>query len=126
MLRTSVCFASLALLASPAWADASGKFLVKIDRQFAADAQKLGVAEAFAEYSADTLIGTGNGRGGKWGVPCTREDCANQFPPGSHLDWKPEDGVATADLGYSWGHWWSDVKGAAGTLKRITGRYFNV
>ncbi len=126
MLRTSHCFAGLALLASPAWADASGKTLVEIDRQFAADAQKLGVAQAFAKYSADTVIGTGNGAGRKWGVPYSREDYASQFAPGSHLDWIPEDGVATTDIGYSWGHWWSDVRASDGSQKRFTGRYFNV
>jgi hypothetical protein len=43
MLRRLLCFAGLALFASPAWADASGKKLLEIDRQFAADAQKFGV-----------------------------------------------------------------------------------
>jgi len=126
MPRKSLRFACVGLLASPAWADSSGNDLVEIDRQFAADAQVLGVADAFAKYSADTVIGTGNGGGRQWGVPYTREDYAGQFAPGSRLDWVPEDGIATDDIGYNWGHWWSDVKGADGTVKRVTGRYFNV
>lgn len=41
MLRNSVWFSVVALLASPAWADPSGKIIVEIDQQFAADAQKM-------------------------------------------------------------------------------------
>lgn len=126
MRHTLFFFAGLTLFASPVLADASASHLIELDRQFAADAQKLGVAQAFAKYTADTVIGTGNGGGRKWGVPYTREDYAAQFSPGSHLDWVPEDGMATKDVGYNWGHWWSDVKLADGTTKRVTGRYFNV
>ena len=116
--------ASLAL-AQGVTADQSA--LLKIDEQFSADAQRLGVAEAFARYAAPDARMLPAGKGVVSGLDAVKSQMAG-FPKGATLAWKPfhADIAASGDLGYTLGTYELRAKDEAGKATVAYGKYCSV
>jgi len=116
--------ASLAL-AQAVQADKSA--LLKIDEQFSADAQRLGVAEAFARYAAPDARMLPAGKGVVSGLDAVKSQMAG-FPKGATLAWKPfhADIAASGDLGYTLGTYELRAKDEAGKATVAYGKYCSV
>jgi len=78
--------------------------LLKIDEAFSADAQRLGVAEAFLRYAAPDARMLPQGKDVVSGFEAVRRQMAG-FPAKATLAWKPfyADVAASGDLGYTLG-----------------------
>ena len=116
--------ASLAL-AQAVQADKSA--LLKIDEQFSADAQKVGVAEAFARYAAPDARMLPAGKDVVSGLDAVKSQMAG-FPKGATLAWKPfhADIAASGDLGYTLGTYELRAKDEAGKATVAYGKYCSV
>jgi len=116
--------ASLAL-AQAVQADKSA--LLKIDEQFSADAQRLGVAEAFARYAAPDARMLPAGKDVVSGLDAVKSQMAG-FPKGATLAWKPfhADIAASGDLGYTLGTYELRAKDEAGKATVAYGKYCSV
>ena len=116
--------ASLAL-AQGVQADKSA--LLKIDEQFSADAQKVGVAEAFARYAAPDARMLPAGKDVVSGLDAVKSQMAG-FPKGATLAWKPfhADIAASGDLGYTLGTYELRAKDEAGKATVAYGKYCSV
>ena len=80
--------------------------LLKIDEAFSADAQRLGVAEAFLQYAAPDARMLPQGKDVVSGFEAVRRQMAG-FPAKATLAWKPfyADVAASGDLGYTLGRY---------------------
>jgi ketosteroid isomerase-like protein len=116
--------ASLAL-AQAVQADKSA--LLKIDEQFSADAQRLGVAEAFARYAAPDARMLPAGKDVVSGLDAVKSQMAG-FSKGATLAWKPfhADIAASGDLGYTLGTYELRAKDEAGKATVAYGKYCSV
>ena len=100
----SVLLAAPAQGPAPRDAAAMKAELMRVDEEFSAAAQKLGVGEAFLRYaSADAVMLPENQNVVK-GLDGIRQQFAG-FPAGATLEWKPfyADVAASGDLGYTLG-----------------------
>jgi ketosteroid isomerase-like protein len=96
---------SLLLAAAPASNTAAAQAeLMRIDAEFSAAAQKLGVGEAFLHYAAADAVMLPENQNAVKGHAGIREQFAG-FPAGATLAWKPfhADVAASGDLGYTLG-----------------------
>jgi ketosteroid isomerase-like protein len=129
IMKASGIVAAGVLAASIALAqDASDKTaLMRIDERFSADAQKVGVAEAFARYAAPDARMLPAGKDVVSGLEGVKSQMAG-FPKGATLAWKPfhADIAASGDLGYTLGTYELHAKDEAGKPTVAYGKYCSV
>ncbi len=132
-MSLAACALVSLLLATPEQAlarrdPAAGKAeLMRVDEEFSAAAQKLGVGEAFLRYAAaDAAMLPANENVVK-GLDGIRKQFA-EFPAGATLAWKPfhADVAASGDLGYTLGTFELRGKGADGQPTVRYGKYCSV
>jgi len=101
--------------------------LLRVDERFSADAQRLGVAEAFARYAAPDARMLPAGKDVVSGLEGVRSQMAG-FPKGATLAWKPfhADVAASGDLGYTLGTYELHAKDEAGKATVAYGKYCSV
>jgi len=101
--------------------------LLQVDERFSADAQRLGVAEAFARYAAPDARMLPAGKDVVSGLEGVRSQMAG-FPKGATLAWKPfhADVAASGDLGYTLGTYELHAKDEAGKATVAYGKYCSV
>jgi len=101
--------------------------LLQVDERFSADAQRLGVAEAFARYAAPDARMLPAGKDVVSGLEGVRSQMAG-FPKGAALAWKPfhADVAASGDLGYTLGTYELHAKDEAGKATVAYGKYCSV
>jgi ketosteroid isomerase-like protein len=119
---------SLLLAAAPASNTAAAQAeLMRIDAEFSAAAQKLGVGEAFLHYAAADAVMLPENQNAVKGHAGIREQFAG-FPAGATLAWKPfhADVAASGDLGYTLGTFELRGKGADGQPSVRYGKYCSV
>ena len=123
----SILLAAPAPAPSPRDAAAMKAELMRVDEEFSAAAQKLGVGEAFLRYaSADAVMLPENQNVVK-GLDGIRRQFAG-FPAGATLEWKPfhADVAASGDLGYTLGTFELRGRGADGQPSVRYGKYCSV
>ena len=78
--------------------------LMRVDEEFSAAAQKLGVGEAFLRYAAADAVMLPENQNAVKGLDGIRQQFAG-FPAGATLAWKPfhADAAASGDFGYTLG-----------------------
>ena len=115
------------LLAAPAPAPrdpaAMKAELKRVDEEFSAAAQKLGVGEAFLRYASAEAVMLPENQNAVKGLDGIRQQFAG-FPAGATLEWKPfyADVAASGDLGYTLGTF--ELRGApAGEGRPAAVRY---
>jgi ketosteroid isomerase-like protein len=101
--------------------------LLQVDEKFSADAQRLGVAEAFARYAAPDARMLPAGKDVVSGLEGVRSQMAG-FPKGATLAWRPfhADVAASGDLGYTLGTYELHAKDEAGKATVAYGKYCSV
>jgi ketosteroid isomerase-like protein len=80
--------------------------LMAAERQFAHESVEKGAVEAFRDHLDDDAVELLNGADPIHGRDAIAR--ALETPPGSPkstLEWSPEDGMVSGDLGYTWGHY---------------------
>ena len=101
--------------------------LLRVDEEFSADAQRVGVAEAFARYAAPDARMLPQGKDVVSGLDAVRRQMAG-FPAKATLSWKPfhADVAASGDLGYTLGTY--ELRGTDDTGKTQVsyGKYCSV
>ena len=95
------------------------------DRAFARMAQENGVAEAFGKYAAPNAIRFVPGAP-EHGPSDIQASVAKEFIDGSHLNWEPKEGEASADGSQVvvWGRW--TYNGTASSNLELHGTYLTV
>ena len=132
MSIASWCLVSM-LLAAPAPAPtprdlaAMKAELLRVDEEFSAAAQKLGVGEAFLRYAAADAVMLPENQNAVKGLDGIRQQFAG-FPPGATLVWKPfhSDVAASGDLGYTLGTFELRGRSADGQPSVRYGKYCSV
>lgn len=131
-MRASILVAGLfaaraALGVPPPDAAAAKAALIQVDEQFSADAQKIGVGEAFARYAAPDARMLPQGKDVVSGLDGVRNQMAG-FPKGATLSWKPflADVAASGDLGYTLGTYELRAKDDAGQATVAYGKYCSI
>ena len=101
--------------------------LLKVDEAFSADAQRLGVAEAFLRYAAPDARMLPQGKDVVSGFEAVRRQMAG-FPAKATLAWKPfyADVAASGDLGYTLGRYELRATDDAGKEQVSYGKYCSV
>jgi len=101
--------------------------LLKVDEAFSADAQRLGVAEAFVRYAAPDARMLPQGKDVVSGLDAVGRQMAG-FPAKATLSWKPfhADVAASGDLGYTLGTYELRGTDAAGKPQVSYGKYCSV
>ncbi len=76
------------------------------ERQFAHESVEKGAVEAFRDHLADDAVELLNGADPIHGRDAiVRALETPRGSPKSTLEWSPEDGMVSGDLGYTWGHY---------------------
>jgi ketosteroid isomerase-like protein len=118
-------FVASVALAAPAPDEKAA--LIRIDEQFSADAQRMGVAEAFARYAAPDARMLPQGSDVVSGLDGVRKQMSG-FPKGATLAWKPfhADVAASGDLGYTLGTYELRAKDGSGQATVAYGKYCSI
>ncbi|HEX2568526.1 MAG TPA: DUF4440 domain-containing protein [Polyangia bacterium] len=97
--------------------------LMRIDKEFSATAEKVGVGRAFSMYAANPTI-----RFSAPAVKVSPSELAKEFPPDLRLSWSPEEAMAAAsgDLGFTWGRWTLHGKNKDGSPREVHGKYVTI
>jgi ketosteroid isomerase-like protein len=95
--------------------------LLDIERGFSRESMDKGVATAFRDHLAEDAVELAGAQPlhGREAIARALED-----PPGgprTQLEWAPEDGTVSGDLGYTWGHYTLTTNG-----KSDHGKYLSV
>jgi hypothetical protein len=111
------------LAAGTARAEDTAATLMRIDKEFSATAEKVGVGKAFSMYAANPTI--------RFGTPAVRvspSELVKEFPPDLRLSWTPEEAMAAAsgDLGFTWGRWILHGKNKDGSPREVHGKYVTI
>jgi ketosteroid isomerase-like protein len=100
--------------------------LIETDIEFSKTSERLGAAEAFRLFMADSAIQLPEGELARMG----REKIYDKMKKNSGytLKWKPEKAVVAraGDMGYTWGYYVLLVQDSSGTIQRSHGKYLNV
>jgi ketosteroid isomerase-like protein len=101
--------------------------LLAVDKEFSAEAQKVGVAEAFARYAAPDARMLPQGKDVVSGLDAVRRQMAG-FPAKATLSWKPfhADVAASGDLGYTLGTYELRATDETGKTNVSYGKYCSV
>lgn len=121
-ITPSIAFLLLSI-AGPARAEDTAATLMRIDKEFSALAEKVGVGKAFSMYAANPTI--------RFGTPAVRvspSELVKEFPPDLRLSWTPEEAMAAAsgDLGFTWGRWILHGKNKDGSPREVHGKYVTI
>jgi|ERR1019366_3583284 ketosteroid isomerase-like protein len=95
--------------------------LLEVERGFSRESVERGMATAFREHLAEDAVELAGAQPihGREAIAKALED-----PPGgprTQLEWSPEDGLVSGDLGYTWGHYTLTANG-----KSEHGKYLSV
>jgi ketosteroid isomerase-like protein len=101
--------------------------LLRVDEEFSAAAQKIGVGEAFLRYADPDAVMLPENQDAVKGLEGVRRQFAG-FPAGSTLAWKPfqAEVAASGDLGYTLGTYELRGKSADGQPTVRYGKYCSV
>ncbi len=100
---------------------------MRVDEEFSAAAQKLGVGEAFLRYAAADAVMLPENKNAVKGLDGIRRQFAG-FPAGATLEWKPfhADVAASGDFGYALGTFKLRGRGTDGQPSVRYGKYCSV
>ena len=101
--------------------------LLRVDEEFSAAAQTLGVGEAFLRYADPGAVMLPEKQNAVTGLDAIRKQFAD-FPAGATLIWKPfrAEAAASGDLGYTLGTYEYRARGADGKPVVRYGKYCSV